>query len=83
MKFKNYIYLIILSIVFSGCTTTKIKLPASMPIEPDWRQLTEPPIVKRLDNGDFEVTAEFVERSTQSELYIKKIKTWKIENELP
>ena len=93
---KNLILLLLLPIIFGGCTLSpdpgtedsmrEIFRPDPSPVEPEWVTFTRKPIVQsfdRYDNTNFEVSDQFIERTLQQKDYIDRVKKWKKDNLIP
>lgn len=63
-----------------GCVSFG-KFPDPFPVEPEWRELTKPPVVAKT-NDHFIITDELMELSTQQKYWLDKIRQWKSENEI-
>jgi hypothetical protein len=72
---KNLSILICVTLV--GCTTPKPLPITDFPANPQLKQYTVRPVVKKIGNN-YEVTGELILNSTLLTDYYKRIETWKV-----
>jgi PBP1b-binding outer membrane lipoprotein LpoB len=74
--------LIAISIIFLvGCSTPKPAPVLDFPAQPELKQYTIPPVIKKIENH-FLVTDELIVNSTLLTDYYKRIKVWKLNNNI-
>ena len=77
------IFTLALSLLLVGCAiNVRLPQPTNAPISLFPKSPGDPvykskPVVKKLSNGNFEVTPEMVQRSILLENYYKEIEVWK------
>jgi hypothetical protein len=73
--------LLLVPVLFLGCATTSTQPNLEpFPIKPALSPYIARPIVKRLANGDYEVTPDFVDHGVATNKYLKDIDVWKARN---
>ena len=68
---------IIMCITLIGCSTPKPPPITDFPANPQLKQYTVPPIIRKIENN-YEVTGELILNSTLLTDYYKRIEAWKV-----
>jgi hypothetical protein len=84
MQLMTYIVIAIKLFVVTGCCSPAINRTYTVfPTPPKEVQITKDPILQyRASDKTYLVTAEFVRRSVEQELYLRRVLTWKEVNQV-
>ena len=64
-------------VVLTGCVSI-----GKFPVEPQWKELSVPPVVQQFTNGNYEITGELMELSTQQKYWLEKVMEWRDLNQM-